>query len=56
MGQRGSSKALARICVIDTKVIFSSRKLVYRELHTDCNLDLRFLIKNQISMIMADLS
>ena len=41
-----------------TKVIFSFRKSVFRDVRTDYNLDLRFLVKlkKQISMIMADLS
>ena len=36
--------------VIDTKVIFSFRKSVFRDVRKDYNLDLRFLVKNQISM------
>ena len=39
--------------VIVTKVICSFRKSVFRDVRTDYNLDLRFLVK--ISMIMADL-
>ena len=42
--------------VIDTKVIFSFRKLVFLDVRTDYNLDLRFLVKMEISMVMADLS
>ena len=44
--------------VIVTKVIFSFRKSVFRDAHTDYNLDQGFLVKlkKQISMIMADLS
>ena len=41
---------------LDTKVIFSFRKSVFRDVRTDYNLDLRFLVKGQILMIMADLS
>ena len=41
--------------VIDTKVIFSFRKFVSRDVRTDYNLDLRSLVKRQISM-MPDLS
>ena len=44
------------ILVIDTKVIFSFRKFVFRDVRIDYNLDLKFLVKRQISMIMADLS
>ena len=58
-GQRGTLRALAVIChVIVTKVIFSFRKSVFRDVRTDYNLDLRFLVKlkRQISMVMADLS
>ena len=40
----------------DTKVIFRFRKSVFRDVCTDYNLDLRFLAKRQISIIMADLS
>ena len=49
-GQRGTLRALA--------VIFSFRKSVFRDVRTDYNLDLRFLVKlkKQISMIIADLS
>ena len=41
-----------------TKVIFSFRKSVFRNVRTDYNLDLRFLVKSkkQISMVIADLS
>ena len=41
-----------------TKVIFSFRKSFSRDVRTEYNLDLRFLVKfkKQISMIMADLS
>ena len=42
--------------VMDTKVIFSFRKSVFRDVRTDYNVDLRFLVKSQISMIVADLS
>ena len=41
---------------IDTKVIFVFRKSVFRDVRTYYNLDLRVLMKKQISMIMADLS
>ena len=41
---------------MDTKVIFSFRTSVFRDVRTDCNLDLRILVKEQISVIMADLS
>ena len=41
---------------MDTKVIFSFPKSVFRDVRTDYNLDLRFLVKRQISVIMADLS
>ena len=44
------------ILVIDTKVTFSFRKFVFRVVRIDYNLDLKFLVKRQISMIMADLS
>ena len=37
-----------------TEVIFSFRKSVFRDVHTDYNLDLNFLVKKQISM--TDLS
>ena len=41
-----------------TKVIFIFRKSVFRDVRTDYNLDLRFLVKleKHISMIMVDLS
>ena len=57
-GQRGTLRALAVICHIVTKVIFSFRKSVFRDVRTDYNLDLRFLskLKKQISMIMANFS
>ena len=42
--------------VIDTKVIFSFRKSVFRDVRTNYNFDLRFLVKRQISMIMVDFS
>ena len=44
--------------VIVTKVIFSFRKSVFRDVRTDYNLDLMILVKlkKQISMIMVDLS
>ena len=50
-------KSWLQACII-TKVIFSFRKSVFRDVRTDYNLDLRFLVKlkKQISMIMADLS
>ena len=38
-GQRGILRALV------TKVIFSFRKYVFRDVRTDYNLDLRFLVK-----------
>ena len=41
---------------MDTKVIFSFWKSVFRDVRLDYNLDLRFLLKRQISMIMADFS
>ena len=41
---------------MDAKVIFSFWKSVFRDVRTDYNLDLRFLLKKQISMIMADFS
>ena len=46
-GQRGTVRALAVIC-----------QSVFRDVRTDYNLDLTFLVKlkKQISMIMADLS
>ena len=37
-----------------TKVISSFRKSVFGDVRTDCNFDLRFLVKKQISS--ADLS
>ena len=50
-GQRGTLRALARIYVIDAKVIFSFRKSVFRDVHINqYNLDLRILVKKQISM------
>ena len=57
-GQRGTLRALAIVIVIGTKVIFSFRKSVFRDVRTNYNLDLRFLVKlkKQILMIMADLS
>ena len=55
-GHRGTLRALVVILVIDTKVIFSFRKFVFRDVRIDYNLDLKFLVKRQISMIMADLS
>ena len=44
--------------VIVTKVIFSFRKSVFRDVRMDYNLDLRFLVKlkKQISMIVTGLS
>ena len=54
-GQRGTLRALARIYDA-TKVIFSFRKSVFRDVRTDYNPDLRSFVKKQISMIMADLS
>ena len=41
---------------MDAKVIFSFWKFVFRDVRTDYNLDLRFLLKKQISMIMPDFS
>ena len=42
--------------VIGTKFIFSFRKSDFRDVRTDYNLDLRILVKQQISMVIADLS
>ena len=52
---KGTGEPLT-VMVIVTEVIFSFRKSVFRDVRTDYNLDLRFLvkIKKQIS-IMADL-
>ena len=45
-GQRGTLRALAVICHSRvTKVVFSFRKSVFRDVRTDYNLDLRFLVK-----------
>ena len=57
-GQRGTQRALAVICHIVTKIIFSFRKSAFRDILTDYNLNLRFLVKlkKQIYVIMADLS
>ena len=53
-GQRETIRALAVIC----HSIFILWKSVFRDVRTDYNLDLRFLVKlkKQFSMIMADLS
>ena len=36
--------------------LFLASESVFRDVHTDYNLDLRFLVKKQISMIKAGLS
>ena len=41
---------------MDAKVISSFWNSVFRDVRTDYNLDLRFLLKKQILMIMADFS
>ena len=44
-GKRGTLRVLAVIYIIVTKVIFSFRKSVFRDVRTEYNLDLRFLLK-----------
>ena len=46
-GYRETLRTFVVICHIDTKVIFSFRKSVFRDIRTDYNLDLRFLVKRK---------